>query len=151
MPLFKRRESPPPRRTPSFGTAEGLRKIAEETALDAARNLGIRLDFTPGSLKTLDDAVDKFFEPGGPVIAPTVMTFGAYLGEVVVRNLGGRWRPSESWEDAAVVEIGKVAEVYPMRRMAKRMQEGRENSVEFWYETIAKYRASPSPGQPPTL
>ncbi len=151
MPLFRRKDAPPSRRTPAFGTADGLRKIAEDTASSAAQNLGIRLDFTPGSLKVLDDAVDKFFEPGGPVIAPTIMTFGAYLGEVVVRNLGGRWRPSESWEDAAVVDIGQVAEVYPMRRMAKRMQEGPENSVEFWYETIAKYRASATPGsQPPS-
>ncbi len=150
MPLFKRKDAPPARKTPSYGTAEGLRKMAEETAVSAAKTLGIQLDFTPASLKTLDDAVDTFFEPGGPVIAPTIMTFGAYLGEVVIRNLGGRWRPSESWEDAAIVDLGPIAELYPMRRMAKRMQEGRENSVEFWYETVAKYRASPTPGQPPS-
>ena len=149
MPLFGKKGAVPlAKKVPVFGTAEGLREVAESTATSAQGTLGIQLDFTPGSLEVMDEAIDRFFEPGSPVIAPTVMSFGAYLGEVVIRNLGGRWRPWASWEDAAVVEIGSVAEVYPMRRMMKRMQEGPENSVKFWYETITKYRAPGDPGQP---
>ncbi len=149
MPLFGRKDSPPRRKAPPHATSEGLREAAEFTAADAARTLGIRLDFTRESLKTLDDAIDRFVDPSSPLIGVMVMSYGAYLGEVVVRTLGGRWRPSSSLDDVAIVEIGRVAEVYPMRRVAKRIQEGSENSLDFWYETIAKYRSGPSSPQPP--
>ena len=39
---------------------------------------------------------------------PAVPTIGAYLGEVLVRNLGGRWIPRQKLEEAQVLVGNRV-------------------------------------------
>lgn len=54
------------------------------------------LDYTPGSLESLDAAIDSLREDGrdGEEAAEVLFVFGCYLGEVLVRNLRGRWQPT---------------------------------------------------------
>jgi len=125
-------------KTARWMTVEGLRGVAESTARDARLTLGLELDFSPGSLRVLDEAIDRFFRSKEPLVATTVLSFGAYVGEVVIRSLGGRWQPAAAWDDCAVVDIGPIAEMFPMRRVAKRFEEGEEASLAFWYEAAAR-------------
>jgi hypothetical protein len=52
-----------------------------------------RLDYTRLSLDTLDAEIDSLREDGldGEDVAETLFVFGCYLGEVLVRQLGGEW------------------------------------------------------------
>jgi hypothetical protein len=54
------------------------------------------LDFSPGSLEELDAQIDSLREEGldGEDAAEMLFVFGCYLGEVLVRRLGGAWVPT---------------------------------------------------------
>jgi hypothetical protein len=54
------------------------------------------LDFSPGSLEVADGLVDSLREEGidGEGAAETLFVLGCYLGEVMVRHLGGAWVPT---------------------------------------------------------
>ncbi len=54
------------------------------------------LDFSPGSLEELDGQIDSLREDGqdGEDAAELLFVFGCYLGEVLVRRLGGAWVPT---------------------------------------------------------
>jgi hypothetical protein len=51
------------------------------------------LDFSPGSLEMVDTWIDSLREEGidGEGAAETLFVLGCYLGEVMVRHLGGAW------------------------------------------------------------
>jgi hypothetical protein len=51
------------------------------------------LDYTPDSLDPLDSAIESLREEGKDAegAAEELFVFGCYLGEVLVRHLGGRW------------------------------------------------------------
>jgi hypothetical protein len=52
-----------------------------------------RLDYSEASLETLDELVERLREEGmsGEEAAETLFVFGCYLGEVMARQLLGRW------------------------------------------------------------
>jgi hypothetical protein len=54
------------------------------------------LDYSPESLESLDHEIDTLREDGldGEEAAEALFVFGCYLGEVLVRNLGGSWVPT---------------------------------------------------------
>jgi hypothetical protein len=54
------------------------------------------LDFSPGSLEVADALVESLREEGldGEGAAETLFVLGCYLGEVMVRGLGGAWVPT---------------------------------------------------------
>jgi hypothetical protein len=51
------------------------------------------LDYSAHSLESLDAAIDTMREEGrdGEDVAEVLFVFGCYLGEVLVRRLGGAW------------------------------------------------------------
>lgn len=131
--------SPGSGRPPKWASAEGLRELAEGVASSARANLDLGLDFSPTSLARWDEALETFFDPETRRSPVTIIDTGAFIGEVVRRNLGGRWRPSEDPLDCALVDLGgEVGEVYPMRRAAKRVEEGLESSLSAWYDALAR-------------
>jgi hypothetical protein len=59
-------------------------------------NYGVALDYNPASLKKLDAIVDDLrrdqrFES----LQTLLFSMGCYVGEVLVRHAGGRWRSTE--------------------------------------------------------
>jgi hypothetical protein len=67
------------------------------------------------------------------------VTFGAYLGEIFRRNLGGDWlneNPSAPGSLPAVNVNGNI--VTPCRKVLKRILEGPGENVEFFYKSACK-------------
>lgn len=65
-----------------------------ELALKVAREqFDTDLDYSPESLEWLDSEVDSLREDGldAEEAAEALFVLGCYLGEVMVRNLGGSW------------------------------------------------------------
>jgi hypothetical protein len=65
-----------------------------QLAVEAAwEEFGFDLDFTPGSLESVDAQIESLREEGltGEEAAEALFVLGCYLGEVMVRALGGRW------------------------------------------------------------
>ena len=68
-------------------------------AVDAAAKIdGQHLDYSPASLKIVDQLVLGFRKDGATTktMNKVLFTFGCYVGEVMVRNLGYKWdNPNE--------------------------------------------------------
>jgi hypothetical protein len=70
-----------------------------EQAVAAAREIDrVDLDYSAGSLETVDRTLGEFHLAGVPfeITGPSTFAFGCYLGEVVIRSLGGRWARSSA-------------------------------------------------------
>ncbi len=74
-------------------TPENAREHAKIAVTVARDEWETVLDYTPGSLEALDAEIDSLRESGldGEDVAEMLFVFGCYLGEVLVRNLGGAW------------------------------------------------------------
>jgi hypothetical protein len=72
---------------------ENARDHAQIAVLVAREEYESELDYTPGSLEMVDAHIDSLREEGidGEGAAETLFVLGCYLGEVMVRNLGGAW------------------------------------------------------------
>ena len=65
-----------------------------QLAVEAAwEEFGFDLDYSPGSLESADAQIESLREEGltGEDAAEALFVLGCYLGEVMVRSLGGRW------------------------------------------------------------
>jgi hypothetical protein len=68
-------------------------RIAAELARE---EYDAELDFSPGSLEAADALVESLREEGldGEAAAEILFVLGCYVGEVMVRGLGGAWVPT---------------------------------------------------------
>lgn len=74
-------------------TAENAGDHAQLAVRLAREEFGDKLDFSPRSLEALDAEIESIREEGltGEDAAEAMFVFGCYLGQVIVRALGGRW------------------------------------------------------------
>jgi hypothetical protein len=134
--------NPPPRHW-LVERAEQLIETATSAVRLAEEHFGVGLDYSPESLQALDEAIGsrEFIEEAeldeGDVDV-TTLTLGAYVGEVVRRNLGGSWKISDDTPSPRLVGIGGIAWLDPMARVEKRLLEGEEASLWAWYLAIEK-------------
>lgn len=112
----------------------------------------LRLDYTVESLQRLDQFITENFEPAGtkPVGETLPVGIGCYMGEVIIRHLGGHWNENGEPE---INNIGPVEAIYPIDKAIKRFKNGKEDSLAWYYHSVAKhaYEASmtePQPSQP---
>ena len=97
----------------------------------------LRLDYSVESLQRLDHFISEHFEPlGEKSIAESLpIGSGSYVGEVIIRHLGGHWNEEGRPE---VNEVGALEVIYPIEKAHKRFQNGREDSLAWYYHSIAK-------------
>jgi hypothetical protein len=116
------------------------------------QNYGVALDFSPASLKRLDAIVDDLrrdqrFE----AVQTLLFSMGCYVGEVLVRHAGGRWRTTEELGMGKVASSPIAVEMpggrgcNPVARVYRRFQKGRDDSLAAFYQAIA---GSPPAGKP---
>jgi len=98
-----------------------------------AQHFDIKLDYSEASLKQVDDAISKF-HPEGVMSDGTFVPYMAYVGEVARRNIGGEWEETEDRGPSVKLGAGeKSAQVFPYAWVAKRFQEGPDESIAFKY------------------
>ena len=126
-------------------TPEQAPKIAEIAVTMVQQFDGYHLDYSPESLKAVDRILLKLHDEGNSPqsIQKTIITFGCYVGEVMVRNLGYKWDlPSEKERAVGFSMIGvrdkKGGFSNPIGKVYKRVQSGQEDSVAFFYEVFSK-------------
>jgi hypothetical protein len=120
--------------------------------LDAAR-----LDFTVESLSFVDDYLDQMrarqLEEGGEDYSTLVLRCGAYVGEVILRNANGKtyhWVDykgavsinksiadfGESLGAAAVLWDSATGLTFPLAKVQKFLDNGREDSVQYFAKVM---------------
>ena len=117
-----------------------------QLAVDAARNVDhVQLDYSPQSLVEVDRILGKFHTEGlrADQIGETVFSFGCYVGEVIVRHLGGAWSmPDQGFlsrlgfgrSNMMVVQMPNGVVWNPIGKAFKRLEHGEGDSVSYLYD-----------------
>lgn len=131
-----------PLRLPAPPDPEHAAELAQRAA-DAARNVsGIDLDYTPESLRLVDEVLDSFREPGSDAVAETIFVFGCYVGEVLVRNAGYEWArtPPEvarMFMPLTVFRASTASRVNPIGKAFKRVDNGPIDDIPYFYQLFS--------------
>ena len=98
----------------------------------------LRLDYSPESIGRLDRFIAREFDPPGSkhVGESLPIGVGCYIGEVVIRTLGGFWSKAGLPE---VNAIGQIKAIFPIQKAVKRFKNGAEDSLVSYFDTIARY------------
>ncbi len=120
-------------------------KTLADVAVLVAKQQGIStLDFSPESLKAVDQLVLKFRAEGNMAqsIQKTFIVLGGYVGEVMVRNLGLKWdNPNEAEQSVGFNLTGIRAKdgglSNPIGKVFKLMQNGEEDSLAHFYAVFS--------------
>lgn len=102
----------------------------------------IELDFSEDSLDQLDRLVSQVWGDDKPedveVLDAIVANWGAYLGQAIMHNLGGRWQFRKELDHASVLFPRTGMEVFPMHKVRKRFRLGESESIATFYEAIVE-------------
>lgn len=149
--LFRKKKSPQILMiNVSLVNPETFKKEAIETVKTAREIFEVELDFTAESIKTLDKMIEEGWKtPMGEKEAyefsMSILSLGSYLGETIIKNIGGNWQvdqdennPVEKMLTAKIINLGKIAEIYPFGKTFKRFTNGKEDSLVFYYSSLKR-------------
>ena len=133
--------------TPS---AENAAEIAALVVPFVEQNYGLRLDYGAESLRTLDRIIDDLrrdqrFE----ALQTLLFSMGCYVGEVLVRQAGARWRSTQELGMGTVtsspiaVEMPDGRGCNPVGKVYRRFQKGREDSLSAFFAAMTGTSAAP--------
>lgn len=113
----------------------------------AQRLSGERLDYSTQSLARVDEIVEGFRREGTSLekVSQTLLSFGCYVGEVVVRNASGAWQVADEralqWAACSpVVRLGDGLVINPIGKVIKRFENGEVDSLMYFYKALIENR-----------
>jgi len=116
---------------------ETQRQVAALFVETAAR-YGMSFDYSEAGISDLEDWVDRLWDPNGPrpteaELDTNTKLVGAYLGEVMIRNIGGEWvMGSDPRQPAVEIKPGRVA--FVLNKVYKRQLNGTQESfIDFYH------------------
>ena len=129
---------------------EQMAVCAQEAATIARDRYGVTLDFSEGSVGSLENLLSQLHQrmptagdpnrPSDEWITSISITFGAYLGEIFRKSLGGKWmRQNAGILDSLPALNVRGNVLTPCRKVSKRILEGPGESVEFFYRAASKF------------
>ncbi len=128
-------------------------RLAQAVVDAAARTRRADLDYSPRSLAAVDWIIETFRGDRLPRdgMAEALFCLGCYVGEVIVRRTGARWRNSEGTplDGAAgapmVVEFVGGGTCSPIGVVIQRFESGCGDSIVHFYRTSARKHERPGP------
>lgn len=129
-------------------TPENAPLFAADIVASTKRVDGVTLDYSVKSLQNVDQIIGGFHEDGVALddIAATVFGFGCYVGEVFVRNARATWRAATQEEInnfygvPLILELGNNTTANPIGKVIKRLEEGDEHNLPYFYRVFTKWR-----------
>ncbi|WP_214318695.1 hypothetical protein [Nonomuraea sediminis] len=117
-------------------TAEFMRHLAE-TFVEATREDGYAFDWDPAYIYHLDNYLSEFAAQNPPpdITHSVIMSAGAYLGEMIVRNSSFVWVYHEA-ENAAAISNPEGIIGFPHNKVAKRVHQGNEHELEAFFKYV---------------
>ena len=115
---------------------EKFKELAEKVIKTLSERAGVELGYDGPSVEWVDGFIER--QRGrfpGAAADGLVNVIGAFVGECVIANHGGRWRRDEhGW--GVFFDDGNAA--YPFAKVRKQFDNGREggDSIHSFYQTI---------------
>lgn len=102
--------------------------------VDGAAAEGRSFGWDAGSAQRLDGLCEAFLagEPTPEATQSLILAMGAYLGELIVRNGGGRWT-YDADAGAAGVDLPSRQRCFPHHKVARRLAAGSPHSLRLFY------------------
>jgi hypothetical protein len=130
--------------------------FAEEAVVNAKAN-GFTLDYSPASIERVEKVLEMLYaelpHDGAPAFSgqaaddalDTARVYGGYIGEVLRRSSGGEWlldRETDPSDPNPAIALQKGAKrVFPVDKVMKRLFNGTQDNVWFYYQMLAKHWA----------
>ena len=119
-----------------------MKRLAEDF-VRSMRDVDWELDYSEESIRTLEEMIDHQFADWRPwrngkaakKNVPIASLVGAYLGEVMIRHVGGHWGWMPDFEVAAV-KLRSGTWTSPPAKAQKRFLNGEEDDLVFYYEAL---------------
>ncbi|MCE1245105.1 MAG: HEAT repeat domain-containing protein [Firmicutes bacterium] len=109
-----------------------IQEQAETFVKLAERKYRVKLDYSEEALVLTDDLVTIFLKLHKEHYIKAAVFLGSYLGETIIRNLGGKWL-----KDYSIKKVGKVkGNAHPITRARKRLANGTEDSLVTYYRNL---------------
>lgn len=120
---------------------EVAQAFAKDAVNEAKLKFNLTLDYSPASVEHLESIVAAKYEEiqDHPILPIQMEAFsklwGAYLGEVIRRQLGGKWRIAKHGPFAGlcVLQLGEPGtnegEICPLGKVYKRLLNGEEDNL----------------------
>jgi hypothetical protein len=119
-------------------------RIAADVVVMAREGARVRLDYTPESLTLVDRVIDSIRreKPPAAAITPTLLGFGAYTGEVLVRETGAVWvdfdpEQRDIFGQPFGIRSSDGRVWNPLGKAIKRYEGGTEDGLRLFYLSVA--------------
>lgn len=118
-------------------------RIAADVVMMAREGARVRLDYTPESLALVDRVIEgiRRERPPAAAVTPTLLGFGAYVGEVLVREAGAAWVDFDAGQRDIFgqpfgirTSDGRVWN--PLGKAIKRYENGMADSLRLFYLSV---------------
>jgi len=127
-----------PNDAPEPEMLEAIRENVVRLKEIASREMGVSLELAEESIKWIDGYIDRIRDEVDEGTKDTMIDMlGAFLGETIIRNHGGKWEFSDGVLGVRL-EGGLFAS--PFSKVAKQMREGPEHSIHGFYRATAAMR-----------
>ncbi len=126
-----------------------LVNTCSDIVMTAALKWGVILDFTEASLADVEEVLGVLHDglksasaeekPSDASVRAMTIGFGTYVGEVIRRTMGGIWTHAEVEGQGKVLRlVVGSAELYPLRKVEKRLTEGAAENVRFYVHALGQ-------------
>lgn len=138
---------------------EAMSAAAADAVAYAGQQFGIALDYSEESVERVEQLLGKLYDsiprgflskltkrsPSPKDLERMATMVGAYIGEVVRRNLGGTWKLESSafpGQQMLTFQTEDGIEMWPQVRVSKRLANGPEDNVWHYFQGLNEYRRS---------
>ncbi|NEA39857.1 hypothetical protein G3I76_25890 [Streptomyces sp. SID11233] len=133
--------------SPDPGEAARFAADIIEMAADIS---GAELDYSPASIGVIEDIVDGFRAEGATSgeMADSLVAFGCYVGEVVIRHVGGSWQHTTDALRVVplAVRLPGQRDCHPVDWVFRRLELGSRGSIRELYEAALASVAAEADG-----
>ena len=141
--LRRRAAQQPPPTPPPKDTNAVMASLADEAVSRARSEFQQSLDFAPESVRKVEQILGKLYEVRAAGEMPDdrlhreAETWGAYIGEVIRRHMGGHWEKDHEvgGPDSYPLHHGG-GQSFPVAWCGKRLINGDEDNVWFKYQVM---------------
>lgn len=118
-------------------------RLAADIVTVVREGARIRLDYSPASLALVDRVIDGIRREGPPAeaVSRTLLGFGAYTGEVLVRGSGAAWVEFDAEQRGTFGQSFGIRTLdgrvwNPLGKALKRYENGAADSLRLFYLSV---------------